>query len=209
MEEKVTEEKVKYEACDDFKVDLEGKSLQEIQEELQIKLNVYKEKVKATTNLEELKQLEDDILKEQEKFDNYLRSVEYDLPQDPIEFDGKSYTLSEITRRIVYYLNRNEQDFQYCLGLHGLVKIWKTSPLTKISYGVLDSTLRILGGLKYKGDTEWVDILVINNYLTAVHEPYIKDRAMLITLAEAHNAVVDQTQKCTPVDANGELKESK
>lgn len=182
------------------------KTVQEVQDELQKELDGYKEKVAAVTNLEELKQMERDVLEEQGKFDSYLRDVEYDLPQEPIEFEGKKYTPNEIGRRIVYYINRNEQDFQYCLGLHGLVKIWKSSQ-EKINYGALDSTLRILGGLKYKGDSEWVDILVINNYLTAVHEPYIRDRSKLITLAEKHNAVINQIQKCTPVDSNGELKE--
>lgn len=205
MEEKLSEENV----TQVFNVDLNNKSVQDVQEELQSKLNTYKETVKSTTDLEELKKMEEEILKEQESFDNYLRNAEYNLPQDPFDFEGKSYTLNDVARRIIYYINRNEQEFQYCLGLHGLIRIWKSSPLTKISYGALDSTLRILGGLKYKGDSEWVDILVINNYLTNVHEPYIKDRSILITMAEAHNAVVDQIQKCTPIDTNGELKESK
>lgn len=182
------------------------KNLQETQDELQKRLDGYKEKVSQVTNLDELKKMEEEVIAEQDEFDEYLRGAEYLLDQDPVEFEGKKYSTADIARKIVYHLNRNEQEFQYCLGLHGLVSIWKTSPITKISYGALDSTLRILGGLKYKGDSEWVDILVINNYLTSVHEPYIKDRSLLVTLAEMHNAVVSQIQKCTPVDANGELE---
>lgn len=184
------------------------KTVEETQELLQKKFDEYKEKVNSINDLDELKQMEQDLIAEQDEFDKYIKEVEYALSQEPTEFEGKNYPVTEIARKIIYYLNRNEQEFQYCLGLHGLVRIWKTQPIEKISYGAYDSTLRLLGQLKYKGDSEWCDILIINNYLTCVHEPYIKDRTMLVTMAEMHNVLVDRIQKCTPVDEDGQFVEN-
>lgn len=186
--------------------DFESKNVEETQKELQSQLDEYKKKVEEISDLDELKKMEEEVVAEQDEFDEYIKTVEYDLSEDAVEFEGKKYTAADIHRKIVYHLNRIEQDFQYCLGLHGLVLIWKGNP-KKISYGGYDSTLRLLGGLKFKGDSEWVDILTINNYLTCAHEPYIKDRTMLVVLAEKHNAVVDRIQKCTPISA--ETSESK
>lgn len=180
------------------------KTADEMQDALQKKLDEFKTQVAEVKDEEELKQLELDIDKAQEEFDKYLREAEYELNQDGIDFENKNYKMNEITRKIVYHLNRIEQEFQYCLGLHGLVLFWKQHKPEKISYGAYDSTLRLLGQLKYKGDSEWVDILIINNYLVCAHEPYMKDRAMLVYLAECRNAAVNQLQLVTPVVANPE-----
>jgi len=54
--------------------------------------------------------------------------------------------------------------------------------------------------LKYKGDSEWVDILIINNYMAFAHEGYTKDRAGIMTLAEMHNKLVDRMKSVTPLE---------
>lgn len=181
--------------------DFKEKSIEETQEVLSKRLEEYTAKVKEINDVEELKKMEEEIDKEQEEFDKYLREVEYPLNPDGVDFEGKHYTLSDVAKKIIYYMNRIEQDFQYCLGLHGIVLLWKKSDLKTINYGAYDSTLRLLGGLKYKGDSEWVDILVINNYLVCAHEPYIKDRSMLMTLAQMRNAVVERIQLCSKKEA--------
>jgi hypothetical protein len=177
--------------------ELKDKSTKEIEEFLTQKLEEYTAKVEATKDIEVLKQMELDIDKEQEALDQYLKEAEYQLNTEGIEFEGKHYSLNAITKKIVYHLNRIEQDFQYCLGLHGLVLFWKRSDLTSITYGAYDSTLRLLGGLKYKGDSEWTDILIINNYLVCAHEPYIRDRSAMMTLAQMRSKVIDRIQLCS------------
>ncbi len=174
--------------------DFEGKTVQEIQDILTKELEEKKESVNKMSDEAELKKLEEDIDKEQEEFDNYLKEVKYELTQEPIDFEGKQYTPKSIAGKIVYFLNRIEQDFQYALGLHSLVLLWKQPSLTEISYGAYDSTLRLLGQQKYKGNTEWTDILAINNYLVCAHEQYYRDRSILLFLAEYRNAVVSRLQ---------------
>lgn len=184
--------------------EFEGKSMNETQEMLQEKLDAFKEKLNDLKELEDFKKLELEVDKEQEEFDNYLKTVEYDLSEEDVEFDDKKYSPRDVARKIIYYLNKNEQSFEYCLGLHGLVLFWKNPDVKTVSYGVYDSTLRILGKQKYKGDSEWVDILVINNYLTNIHEAYFKDRSILVTLAEMRNQVVQQIELHKPVGQSEE-----
>ena len=189
--------------------EFEGKTTQEIETLLQSKLEEYTKQVNDTTDLVVLKKMELDIDAQQAEYDEYLRKAEYDIQTEPVEFEGKKYTPSEIAKKIIYYLNKNEQTFEYCLGLHGLVTLWKANDIKKISYGAYDSTLRLLGQVKFKGDSEWVDILVINNYLSSAHEGYIKDRAGLLYLAEIRNRVVSRIQLCTkPSDEQAEAKEA-
>lgn len=182
--------------------EFEGKTVQEIETLLQTKIEEFSKEINEITDVEELKKIELDIDGQQAEYDLYIRKAEYTLSTDPVEFEGKKYTPAEVAKKIIYYLNQNEQTFEYCLGLHGLVSFWKGKNVEKINYGVYDSTLRLLGQVKYKGDTEWVDILVINNYLSSAHEGYIKDRAGLLYLAEKRSRVDSRIQLCAkPSDA--------
>lgn len=179
--------------------EIKDMKLEEAQELLQKRVEEYTAKVSEIKDLDELKRMEDEIDKQQEEYDEYIKKVEYPLNTEGVEFEGKHYSIHDIAKKIVYYLNRIEQDFQYCLGLHGLVLLWKNADLKIIGYGAYDSTLRLLGGLKFKGDSEWVDILIINNFLTCAHEAYVKDRSGLITLASMRNAVVNRIQLCSKI----------
>ena len=176
--------------------DFKEKTVQETQEILTKQVEEYTAKVNEIKDIEELKKMELEVDKEQEEFDAYLKDVEYDLNQEGVDFEGKHFSLADVAKKIIYYLNRIEQEFQYCLGLHSLVRLWKNNDLKTIGYGAYDSTLRLLGGLKYKGDSEWVDILIINNYMVCAHEPYTKDRSILVALAQKRNAVVNRIQLC-------------
>lgn len=144
--------------------------------------------------INELKQIDLDIDKEQADFDEYLKKQEYELPTEDVEFEGRKWKVQQIMQKIIYHLNRNEQSFVYVAGLHALVTIWKRAELSKIPYGVYDSTLRILGQLKYKGDAEWVEIMVINTYLQRAHEAYTRDIAMMHTLADMRSHVDSMIQ---------------
>ena len=184
--------------------DYKDMSPEEVQTIFQKRFEQYKEKINNISDIEELKKLELEKDNEQAEFDKYLEAVEYDIPQEPIEFEGKRYTPRDIAKKIIYYINRNEQSFEYCLGLHGIIKLWKTTELEKISYGAYDSTLRLLGQAKYKGDSEWVDILAINNFLTQIRDAYLKDRTMFVALAEERNVIVSRIQLCSKLNETDE-----
>ena len=176
---------------------LRSLDMENLQDVLQVKLNTVNEKVNEMDDPEKLSEFELVVDAKQKEFDDYLRDAEYELMEN-VEFEGKTSSKNDIARRIIYHLNRVEQDFQYCLGLHGLVLFWKNiSQKTTIPYGTYDSTLRILGSLKYKGDSEWVDILTVNNYMAEAHDPYLKDRVILMTLAEMRNSIVSRMQLVT------------
>jgi len=186
--------------------EFKDKTVEETQELLQKRVEEYTAKVDKITDVNELNKLEQEIDAEQAEYDEYIKKVEYELNTAGVDFEGKHFSLNDVAKKIIYYLNKIEQDFQYCLGLHGLVLLWKKADLKSITYGAYDSTLRLLGGLKYKGDSEWVDILVINNFLTCAHEAYVKDRSCLIALASMRNAVVNRIQLCAKNGAEAPAK---
>jgi hypothetical protein len=53
--------------------------------------------------------------------------------------------------------------------------------------------------------TEWLDILIVNEYMKALLEQYAKDTTRQIALAQRHNAIIQHRDLITPVKA--EVKE--
>lgn len=176
---------------------------QEMAERLQKEVDAYKEMVSTKETQEELDELEKEIMKEMDTYDEYIKGVRYALPESTT-FEGKLYTRSAVADKITYFISKIEQSWQYVLGLYELCKYWKSNA-TEIAFGPLDSTLRLLDQCKFQGMTEWRDILVVNEYMKALHEQYAKDTTQQIALAQRHNAIIQQRDLITPVKA--EVKE--
>ena len=176
---------------------------QEMAERLQKEVDAYKEMVSTKETQEELDELEKEIMKEMDAYDEYIKSVRYNLPETTV-FEGKTYTRSAIADKITYFISKIEQTWQYVLGLYELCKYWKSNE-TEIAFGPLDSTLRLLDQCKFKGMTEWRDILIVNEYMKALHEQYAKDTTQHIALAQRHNAIIQQRDLIAPV--KGEEKQ--
>lgn len=176
---------------------------QEMAERLQKEVDAYKELVSTKETQEELDELEREIMKEMDVYDEYIKGVRYALPESTV-FEGKSYTRSAVADKITYFISKIEQTWQYVLGLYELCKYWKSNE-TEIAFGPLDSTLRLLDQCKFQGMTEWRDILIVNEYMKALHEQYAKDTTRQIALAQRHNAIIQQRDLITPVKA--EVKE--
>ena len=176
---------------------------QEMAERLQKEVDAYKEIVSTKETQEELDELEKEIMKEMDAYDEYIKSVRYNLPETTV-FEGKTYTRSAIADKITYFISKIEQTWQYVLGLYELCKYWKSNE-TEIAFGPLDSTLRLLDQCKFKGMTEWRDILIVNEYMKALHEQYAKDTTQHIALAQRHNAIIQQRDLIAPV--KGEEKQ--
>lgn len=182
--------------------ELKKKTYKEVAEELEAALNEFKNEVSQVNDTEVLKKMEEDLMEEQKKADAYIKTVKYTLP-DSAEFDGEKHTKNDIAKLIVGFLNRSEVDWSYTLGLYQIVKIWKMKELKEIDYGAYDSTLRLLNNLKFKGYSDWHDILAINEYMKECHEPYSIDTSYLIFLNQKHQAIMDRTtltQKVEPVN---------
>lgn len=172
--------------------ELKKKTYKEVAEELEKALEEFKVEVSNVMDVEVLNKMEEDLMTEQKTADEYIKSVKYSLP-DAAEFDGEKHTKNDIAKLIVSFLNRSEVDWSYTLGLFQLVKIWKTKDLKDIDYGAYDSTLRLLNNLKFKGYSDWHDILAINEYMKGCHEPYSIDTSYLIFLNQKHQAIMDRT----------------
>lgn len=176
---------------------------QEMAERLQKEVDAYKEMVSTKETQEELNELEREIMKEMDVYDEYIKGIRYALPENTV-FEGKTYTRSAVADKITYFISKIEQTWQYVLGLYELCKYWKSNE-TEIAFGPLDSTLRLLDQCKFQGMTEWRDILIVNEYMKALHEQYAKDTTRQIALAQRHNAIIQQRDLITPVKA--EVKE--
>ena len=172
---------------------------QEMAERLQKEVDAYKEMVSTKETQEELDELEREIMKEMDVYDEYIKGIRYTLPENTV-FEGKTYTRSAVADKITYFISKIEQTWQYVLGLYELCKYWKSNE-TEIAFGPLDSTLRLLDQCKFQGMTEWRDILIVNEYMKALHEQYAKDTTRQIALAQRHNAIIQQRDLITPVKA--------
>lgn len=147
------------------------------------------------------------IIDELNKNDEYIKAREYELPKDGVfkipeaEEEAIKLTKSKISDLILYFLNKFEVNYSMTLGLYQLYNFWKNSNTTeKVSYGMLDSTLRTLEQVKFKGYTEWRDILYINGYMQQMHDKYSRDLVYSIYLSQLHNAILDKLNP-TPQEA--------
>lgn len=167
---------------------LAKENLQEIAKELEADVALYNEELTGMDR-EALIKEEEDLMKVFDENDKYIAGVEYELP-DEIEYDGRKFKRSEIINRIVGFLNRIEVQFQATLGLYQCIRFWKTRGTGKVPYGAFDSTLRMLGTLKFKGEQDCLDILVANNWFTAAHDAYSRDNIWTQYIHAKHNAIV-------------------
>ena len=132
--------------------------------------------------------------------DMRLKATEYDVPES-CTFNDMIYDAKTASSYIVSFINTQEVDWNYTLGLYELVKLWKDKNLKTIKYHAYDSTLRILGQCKYKGSENWKRILVVNTFLGSCHEEYVRDTAYMIYLTSLHNVLLDALKKFeTPTD---------
>ena len=176
---------------------------QEMAERLQKDLDEYKKFIETINSQEKLNELEEGIMKEMDKNDAYLKDVRYALP-DMCTFENTKYSRSDVAGKIIYFVSKIEQTWQYVLGLYELCKLWKTTDLKEITFGALDSTLRLLDQCKFQGMTEWRDILIINEYMKSLHEAYAKDTTVTIWLSQKHNEIIKRRDLIDPIKSKTE-----
>lgn len=158
---------------------------------LQAEVDAYKKEIEGINDVEVLKEKEKEIIAEMDKFDEYIKSRTYPVPNG-VDFEGEHYSRSDVSGKIIYFINKNEVQWQYTLGLYQLCRFWKNTSNEVITYGQLDSTLRILEQQKFRGFDEWRNILLVNEYMKALHEDYTKDLAVQIALSQKHNSILER-----------------
>ena len=177
---------------------LAKENLQEIAKELEADIALYNEELTGMDR-EALKKEEEELMDIFKANDEYVGGVEYDLP-DEIEYDGRKLKRNEITTKVVGFLNRIEVQFQATLGLYQCIRFWKTRGTGKIPYGAFDSTLRMLGTLKFKGEQDCFDILVVNNWFTAAHDTYSRDNIWTQYLHARHQSIMQNMEALDKAD---------
>lgn len=178
-------------------------SMEDATKQFDQELREYVELVNSIDDVAKLNEMEQEVLKEQDDVNAYLKTVQYELPESVV-FDSKEYSVSEIAKAIVYFINKKEVEWKYTLGLYQLVKFWKSNNPSVIDYGVYDSTLRILNQVAFQGFNEWRDILICNEYFKSAHESYSKDTSWLIFTSEKHNVILDRMKMLDSVNAEVE-----
>lgn len=173
------------------RTDLEKLTIEDIQKRLESDVVVFADQLKSETSEETLKALEDELMTVFKENDEYLKTVEYSLGSDT-EYDGVKIKRSAVIDKIIYLINKIEVEFRATLGIYQAIKFWKGVGGDAIPYVVYDATLRLLGLLKFKGESECFDILVINNWFATVHEQYAKDNIYTNYLASLHNEILNR-----------------
>lgn len=176
--------------------DLIGKNQQEIQLILESEIQKFVVEVGELNDEAEVIAKEEELMATMNANDEHLKSVVYKVAEK-CEFDGSIYNADTVCKQIAEMIENNEVEWSYTLGLYDLSKLWRAVPEV-IQYHAYDSTLRILGSMKYKGRDQWRKILTINNFLGSCHEEYMKDTAYMLYLSNLHNVVIDALKKFNP-----------
>lgn len=176
--------------------DLKEKNVKEVQEILERDNAEFKAALEVMSE-DELNEQERVLLEALDAYDKRLDEVNYILPEKA-EFDNREFSKTQISNMIVDFVNKQEVEWSYSLGMYQMCKLWKAIAKgiqADINYKALDTTLRLLGGLKYKGYEEWRGILAVNQFLTGIHDEYNKDTTYLIYLSHMHSEVLSKMQK--------------
>lgn len=152
-------------------------------------ISEYKAKLREM-ELDELKKLEQEVIKEADDTDKKVNTMEFDLPSE---------NYKHVAKCIRAILNKKEVQWQFTLGLISMYDFWDpdTRP-KKIVYPMLDGTLRTLGEVKFKGYEEWAAVVAVNKYFEGLRQPYVDATEMIYDVAAKHNAIIDEIKLKDP-----------
>lgn len=177
--------------------DFNGKNYDEMLAAMEADLVMYTEQVAGFNTIEECTTEEQRIMGLMKEHEAMLNDIKYTLPNEVI-YEGRRYSKKDASAKILYFLNKIEVKWSYTLGLKQLYDLWKSEEFKEIPYRVYDTTLRTLDQVTYKGHTEWDDILIINEYLSGMHNEYSLDTGMLGYLSEMHNLIMNRMKEIDP-----------
>lgn len=152
-------------------------------------ISEYKAKLREM-ELEDLKKLEQEIIKEADETDKKVNEMEFDLPAD---------NYKHVAKCIRAILNKKEVEWHFTLGLISMYDFWdpEVRP-SKIVYPMLDATLRTLGEGRFKGYEEWAAVVAVNKYFEGLRQPYVDATEMIYDVAAKHNAILDELKLKDP-----------
>ena len=158
-------------------------------------LDELKKKLKEMS-LDELKAYEQEIIKEAEKVDKETSELEFDMPKE---------NYPEVANGIRMILDKKTVEWRFTLGMISMYDFWNPQERqSKISYPMLDSTLRTIGEMRFTGYSEWAAVVVINKYMEDLRQAYVDATEKIYDIAAKHNAVLDELNLKDPNFANEE-----
>lgn len=146
-------------------------------------------------SLKSLQKMEQDVVAEADKVDKEVAEKTF-----PLAEEGYA-TVAPAIRK---FIEKKEVQWQYALALKNIVDFWTDEKPESVPFPVLDSTLRLLGELQYKGYEEWSAIIEVNNYFNAITNDYQATLSAAYDVASRHNAIMEAIQKATPITTTSE-----
>ena len=188
------------------KEDLIGKDLTEVQAMLNSDVAAWAAEVATLETEEKILNLEEELITTMRASEAELVTTVYELPEGA-KFDNTEFNRRTLCDYIANFLDNQELEWSYTLGMFELVKLWKTRDLTEVNYHAFDSTIRILGQIKYKGQEAWRKVLAVNEFLTPLHSQYTFDSAYMIYLSQLHNTLLNELKKFeAPTDDQSDVE---
>lgn len=136
---------------------------------------------------EQLEAKEQELIKEADKVNNDVINAKFDLKQDGY---------SEACDAIRFILSRVEVQWQYAKAMTEMYDFWDgTKKPDYVNFGMLDTTLRQLGQLKFTGYKEWKAVVDINSYFESIKDKYIETSQKIYDVADKHQAIMQELDK--------------
>lgn len=142
---------------------------------------------------DELRKLEQEVIKEADKIDKEVSAVEFDLPKEnwKIVCDG-----------IRMMLNKKTIEWKFALSFVSMYDFWDPENYPKkVKYPMLDATLRTLGELQFTGYSEWAAVIAVNKYFESVRKDYVNATEKVFDVAFKHNAILNELKLKSPTAA--------
>lgn len=159
----------------------------------QKELEEYKNSLEGK-NLEELKALEQEVIKEADEINDKIAKYEFPLA-------SKGY--KEAAQAIRYFLNKKDVTWQYTVGMLTMYDFWNPDKNPKkVFYPMFDGTLRTIGDMKFTGADEWRSVITINDYFKDIRDEYASLTEEIYDNAARHNMIYEKMQVLDPSLAN-------
>lgn len=147
------------------------------------KMSDFKKTIQ-NASLDELKQLEQDVIKEADKVNKKVQETTFVLPE-------KDYGITACAIRKL--LDKVSVQWQYAQAMVDMFDFWNPDEKPEsVVYGLLDATLRQLGQMEFKGVEEWKAVTTVNAYFEPIKEQYIEVSTKIFDVADKHNAILEK-----------------
>lgn len=147
------------------------------------KMDEFKKKIQ-NASLEELKQLEQEVIKEADAVNKEVQETKFALPE-------KNYQETAIAIRNL--LSKVSVQWQYAQAMVDMYDFWSIEDRPdSVVYGLLDATLRQLGQMEFNGIDEWKAVTTVNAYFEPIKEQYIEVSTKIFDVADKHNVILEK-----------------